>query len=173
MQRRLVEYVICGLVAASLAGCGEPQHLPGKPYHHTESGFRNPPDSPARNSWFARAPWVAWRIASFVVGTDALPPQDHVLARDQVLAQLARNKGKNTVTWIGHMTALLRLDGKNILTDPWLTDQASPFGSFGPKRYVPTALGFDDLPPIDFVVISHSHSDHLDVPTIEQLPGRE
>ena len=173
MQRRLVEYVICGLIAASLTGCGEPQHLPGKPYHHTESGFRNPSGSPARNSWFARSPWVAKRFAGIVFSAQAAEQQDHVLPRDSVLRQLARMEGENTVTWIGHMTTLLRLDGKNVLTDPWLTDYASPTGSWGVKRYVPPALGFDDLPRIDFVVISHSHFDHLDVPTIERLPGRE
>lgn len=173
MPRCFLEFFACGLVAASLAGCGEAQHTPRKPYHHTDLGFRNPPGSPPRNSWFARAPWVAMRLASYVTGADEAAPQDHVSPRDQVLRQLARTKDKNTVTWIGHMTTLLRLDGKNILTDPWLTDHASPFGSFGPKRYVPPALSFDDLPRIDFVVISHSHADHLDVPTIEQLPGRK
>ncbi len=173
MPRCLLDLLVCGLVAASLVGCGEPQHVPGKPYHHTDSGFRNPPGSPTRNSWIARAPWVAKRMAGVVFSAQAAAARDHVLPRDMVLRQLALAEEQNTVTWIGHMTTLLRLDGKTILTDPWLTDYASPMGSWGAKRYVPPALGFDDLPRIDFVVISHSHFDHLDLPTIERLPGRE
>ena len=86
---------------------------------------------------------------------------------------LAATAGRNTVTWIGHMTALLRLDGRTVLTDPWLTDHASPVRPLGPKRYTPPALRADELPPIDVVVISHSHFDHLDLPTIEMLPDRE
>ncbi len=112
MPRCLLEFLVCGLVAASLAGCGEPQHVPGKPYHHTDSGFRNPPGSPPRNSWFARAPWVAKRMAGVVFSAQAAAARDHVLPRDMVLNQLARTEGQNTVTWIGHMTTLLRLDGK-------------------------------------------------------------
>lgn len=174
MPRRLLEWVVSGLLAASLAGCGEPRQAPGKPYHHTDSGFRNPPGSPKRNGWIDRAPWVAKRFASFVGEVEAAPPpRDHVLARDRVPRQMKQTEGRDTVTWIGQMTTLLRLDGRTILTDPWLTDHASPMGSWGPKRYVPPALGFDDLPAIDFVVISHSHYDHLDLPTIERLPGRE
>ena len=173
MQNYFLNFFVCGLIAAGLSGCGEPRPMPDKPYHHTNSGFRNPPGSPPRNSWFARAPWVAMRVANIVTSADVSLPHDHVLPRDQVLRQLAETRDKNTITWIGHMTTLLRLDGKHILTDPWLTEHASPFGSFGPKRYVPPALSFDLLPRIDFVVISHGHFDHLDVPTIEELPSRE
>ena len=173
MPRRLLGVFVCGLIASGLVACGEPQQVPGKPYHHTDDGFRNPPGSPPRNGWFARAPWVATGFASFVAEAEAAAPQDHALPRDQVRRGLNAIQGQDTITWIGHMTTLLRLDGKTILTDPWLTDHAGPIGSLGPKRYVPPALGFDDLPPIDFVVISHGHFDHLDLPTIEQLPGRE
>jgi L-ascorbate metabolism protein UlaG (beta-lactamase superfamily) len=80
---------------------------------------------------------------------------------------------RDSITWIGHMTALLRLGDKTVLTDPWLTDHASPARPLGPRRYVPPALTMDELPPIDAIVISHSHFDHLDLPTIESLPGRE
>jgi L-ascorbate metabolism protein UlaG (beta-lactamase superfamily) len=113
------------------------------------------------------------RFVRFVAVAAAAAPQDHALPRDQVLRGLNGTRGQDTVTWIGHMTTLLRLDGKTILTDPWLTDHAGPTDWLGPNRYVPPALGFDDLPAIDFVVISHSHFDHLDLPTIEQLAGRE
>lgn len=148
--------------------------MPGKPWHHTTDGFRNPPGSPERSVLSDRLPWVLSRFMKFSLAAEAAPvPPDHALPLDQVKAGLAATAGQNTVTWIGHMTALLRLDGKTILTDPWLTDYASPIRPLGPKRYVPPALRATDLPPIDFVVISHSHFDHLDLPTIETLPNRE
>ena len=117
MPRGLLDLLVCGLVAASLAGCGEPQHVPGKPYHHTDSGFRNPPGSPTRNSWIARAPWVAKRMAGVVFSAQAAAARDHVLPRDMVLRQLALAEEQNTVTWIGHMTTLLRLD-RDLLETP-------------------------------------------------------
>ena len=74
-----------------------------------------------------------------------------------------------SVTWIGHSTLLVRFHGKTILTDPIFSTRASPFSIIGPKRVVPPALSLDELPPIDFVVISHSHYDHLDLKTIKKL----
>ncbi|GIR49194.1 MAG: hypothetical protein CM15mP58_12910 [Burkholderiaceae bacterium] len=74
-----------------------------------------------------------------------------------------------SVTWIGHSTLLVRFNGKTILTDPIFSTRASPFSIIGPKRVVPPALSLHELPPIDFVVISHSHYDHLDLKTIKKL----
>ena len=74
-----------------------------------------------------------------------------------------------SVTWIGHSTLLVRFHGKTILTDPIFSTRASPFSIIGPKRVVPPALSLHELPPIDFVVISHSHYDHLDLKTIKEL----
>ena len=74
-----------------------------------------------------------------------------------------------SVTWIGHSTLLVRFHGKTILTDPIFSTRASPFSIIGPRRVVPPALSLHELPPIDFVVISHSHYDHLDLKTIKEL----
>ena len=74
-----------------------------------------------------------------------------------------------SVTWIGHSTLLVWFNGKTILTDPIFSTRASPFSIIGPKRVVPPALSLHELPPIDFVVISHSHYDHLDLKTIKKL----
>lgn len=170
--------IVSLILAFALTGCTTPMQAPGKPWHHTTSGFRNPPGSPVRSSLTERLPWVMSRFAGFSIAAEAAPTdvgagRDHVIPRTQVRAGLTATDGKNTVTWIGHLTALLRLDGKTILTDPWLTDYASPVRPLGPKRYVPPALTAAQLPPIDFVVISHSHYDHLDLPTIETLPNRD
>jgi N-acyl-phosphatidylethanolamine-hydrolysing phospholipase D len=83
-------------------------------------------------------------------------------------AELRANGTKPTVTWIGHATLLVQLDGVNVLTDPNWNDHAGPLG-FGPRRLVPPGLRFEELPPIHAVVISHDHYDHLDLPTIQRL----
>ncbi len=75
------------------------------------------------------------------------------------------------ITWIGHATALVQYQGFSFLTDPHLSDQASPLPALGagPKRVVPPALRVDQLPKIDFVVISHNHYDHLDDFTVKAI----
>jgi N-acyl-phosphatidylethanolamine-hydrolysing phospholipase D len=77
-----------------------------------------------------------------------------------------------TVTWIGHATVLVQMDGVTFLTDPIWSERASPFDFAGPRRLVPPGLAFDALPPIDFAVVSHAHYDHADVPTLVRLAAR-
>ena len=73
------------------------------------------------------------------------------------------------VSFVGHATVLIQTEGLNILTDPWWSERASPFPWLGPRRVVPPGVSFEDLPPIEIVLISHSHYDHMDVPTIRRL----
>ena len=73
------------------------------------------------------------------------------------------------VTWIGHSTFLIQLHGVNVLTDPVFSERASPLSFVGPKRLVRLPVSMAQLPPIDIVVISHNHYDHLDEWTIKQL----
>jgi len=84
-------------------------------------------------------------------------------------AELRANGEKPTITWIGHATFLVQLDGLNILTDPNWSDRASPVKFLGPKRIVPPGIRFEQLPRIHAVVISHDHYDHLDMPTVRFL----
>ncbi len=72
-------------------------------------------------------------------------------------------------TWIGHSTVLLQTAGINILTDPFLAMRASPFTLAGPKRVRKPALEAHELPPIDIVLISHNHYDHLDKIGLKEL----
>ncbi len=74
-----------------------------------------------------------------------------------------------TITWVGHSTFLMQQGGLNILTDPVWSERASPFAFAGPRRWVPPAVDFDRLPPIDMVLISHDHYDHLDSATVHRL----
>jgi L-ascorbate metabolism protein UlaG (beta-lactamase superfamily) len=73
------------------------------------------------------------------------------------------------VTWLGHSTLLLELDGARILTDPVWGERVSPVGFAGPKRFHPVPVKLAELPPLDAVIISHDHYDHLDYPTILEL----
>ncbi|MDX1642938.1 MAG: MBL fold metallo-hydrolase [Thermoanaerobaculia bacterium] len=73
------------------------------------------------------------------------------------------------LTWVGHATFLLDLGDATLLTDPHFSQRASPLGAFGPRRLVPPALALDDLPPLDLVLVSHNHYDHLDRPTMRRL----
>ena len=77
------------------------------------------------------------------------------------------------VTFINHATVLVQVDGVNILTDPIWSHRTSPVGWLGPQRYHPPGVRFKDLPPIDYVVISHNHYDHLDLPSLERLWERD
>ncbi len=73
------------------------------------------------------------------------------------------------VTMVGHASVLIQVAGLNILTDPVWSKRASPFTFAGPKRVVPPGIGFDDLPPIDLVFVTHNHYDHLDLATLKRL----
>jgi L-ascorbate metabolism protein UlaG (beta-lactamase superfamily) len=73
------------------------------------------------------------------------------------------------VTWLGHSTVLIEIDGTRILTDPVWGARASPSRLIGPKRFQPVPVRLRQLPPLDAVVISHDHYDHLDYPTIREL----
>ncbi|XP_051911475.1 N-acyl-phosphatidylethanolamine-hydrolyzing phospholipase D isoform X1 [Hippocampus zosterae] len=76
------------------------------------------------------------------------------------------------VTWLGHASVLVEIDGLNILTDPIFSQRASPFQFVGPKRYRGPPCSVQQLPRIDAVVISHSHYDHLDAGTVASLNVR-
>jgi L-ascorbate metabolism protein UlaG (beta-lactamase superfamily) len=72
-------------------------------------------------------------------------------------------------TWLGHSTVLLELDGVRVLTDPVWGARASPYAFAGPKRFQPVPVPLEALPPLDAVIVSHDHYDHLDHPTIVAL----
>ncbi|RWH44462.1 MBL fold metallo-hydrolase [Mesorhizobium sp.] len=73
------------------------------------------------------------------------------------------------LTMVGHASLLIQTAGLNILTDPVWSERASPFGFAGPKRVNAPGIAFCDLPPIDLVLLSHNHYDHLDLATLKRL----
>lgn len=72
-------------------------------------------------------------------------------------------------TWLGHATALLDVDGARVLVDPVWGERASPSALVGPKRFHPPPLALADLAPLDAVVVSHDHYDHLDMAAVRAL----
>jgi L-ascorbate metabolism protein UlaG (beta-lactamase superfamily) len=75
-------------------------------------------------------------------------------------------------TWMGHASTLVEIDGHRILTDPVWSERASPSTLVGPRRFHPPPIPLQDLPPIDLVIISHDHFDHLDMATVQALAAR-
>ena len=147
--------------AGRTAALADPRSL-DRPSHHLVKGFRNL-DPSYDYTLAGRAAGLLRRVVEPHPdrGTPPVP-----VANDG--AALRANGSEPTVTWVGHATLLVQLDGVNILTDPIWSSRAGPFG-IGPKRLVPPGLRFDDLPPIHVVLISHDHYDHLDARTVEHL----
>ena len=82
----------------------------------------------------------------------------------------ARVEGKAIrVSYVGHASVLIQTAGLNILCDPVWSERASPFTFVGPKRVNDPGIAFEALPPIDLVLVSHGHYDHLDVATLSRL----
>ncbi|MFE4331003.1 MBL fold metallo-hydrolase [Streptomyces sp. NPDC056831] len=77
------------------------------------------------------------------------------------------------LTWMGHSSVLAEIDGRRVLFDPVWGERCSPFAFAGPKRLHPVPLPLAALGPLDAVVISHDHYDHLDLPTIRALAGTD
>jgi len=80
-----------------------------------------------------------------------------------------RGAGGIRVTWFGHASALVEVDGARLLVDPVWSERVSPSQELGPKRLHPAPIALDRLPPLDAVVVSHDHYDHLDMLTVRTL----
>jgi L-ascorbate metabolism protein UlaG (beta-lactamase superfamily) len=74
-----------------------------------------------------------------------------------------------SVTYINHATTLIQINGVNILTDPFFSMRTSPVQWAGPKRVRRPGVEMEDLPPVDIILISHNHYDHMDKPALKQL----
>lgn len=139
-------------------------------HHRPGGGYRNPwPHTDlARFQDFLRWRLVERRRQPPVPN----PPLDSLPRHQPVLVAPRAHAGYQSVTWVGHATVLLQLGPLNVLTDPVWSDRASPVQWLGPRRVMPPAVEFAALPPIDLVLMSHNHYDHLDAATVRRIARR-
>jgi len=132
--------------------------------------YANPDGSLAHGSLAVRLPFFLRRIAGSFTDRPGAPTR---VGNDGAFLRENARHSEPTVTWIGHATLLVQMDHVSFLTDPTWSETASPVSFAGPRRFVPPGLALDDLPPIDFVLISHNHYDHLDLDTLAALAARD
>ena len=153
------------LISLSL-GCGkvsEPLHESRT--HVLQDGFRNTDPAFSPPDLWERLLFLPSRIWTTTLHTRTA----HLPLIENDGTVLRNNRTKATVTWIGHSTLLIQLDGVTILTDPQWSERASPVTFAGPKRLMPPGVSFEQLPMVDLVIISHDHYDHLDRDTVQRL----
>ena len=139
---------------------GGPGHRGARSDHFDGNQFFNPGGRAGKDweEWWrwmrtrTPTPWPLWRGR-------------------QIEANLPGNvaAGEVVVTFINHMTCLIQFANLNILTDPVYSSRASPVQWAGPRRVHPPGVRFEQLPRIDLVFVSHSHYDHMDLPTLKRL----
>lgn len=101
-------------------------------------------------------------------------PEGRVPVHPTTLADLAKPPVSGLrLTWLGHASVLVETDGRRVLLDPVWGQRCSPFPFAGPRRLHPVPAPLSALGPVDAVLISHDHYDHLDMPTIKALAGTD
>lgn len=168
MRRPTCTLAVMTLLTACAAMGSEP--APGRPSHHVQDGFRNTnPEFRRPEGWTRTRFWLSRVWASTVAPRRFDAPRvanDGAALRDGVAGP---GNPAPTITWIGHSTLLVQLEGVALVTDPQWSDRASPLSWAGPRRLSPPGLAFEALPPIHVVLISHDHYDHLDLDTVKRL----
>lgn len=144
---------------------------PQTPTHRTPKGkFRNPWPASKPHGLREALRWALDRRAKVKDERRAGPaPKSAFPVVNPTFPTPRAPAGEVQLTWIGHSTFLLQIGSINILLDPVWSTRASPVSFAGPVRIIPPALPFDALPPIDLVIVSHDHYDHLDRATVRML----
>ena len=164
--------------AAGLAGLGlvasvsgeSPRMDLGPAPRDGDGRFSNFAGELPHGSLSTRLPFFWRRISGSFSDRPGAPA---VVANDGAFLRENAKHSQPTVTWVGHATMLVQMDHVTFLTDPIWSETASPVSFAGPKRFVPPGIALADLPEIDFVVISHNHYDHMDLPTLIALARRD
>ena len=111
--------------------------------------------------------WKAmWR---WLGGTPNATPSEVPPVQARTAEDFAAAPSGVRVTWLGHSTLIVELEGRRVLLDPVFGERCSPSSFVGPRRFHPVPITPDALPAIDAVVISHDHYDHLDYTSVMQL----
>jgi L-ascorbate metabolism protein UlaG (beta-lactamase superfamily) len=128
--------------------------------------FRNPhPILPGLRDPNASMP----SLSDFLCGGERRVPSGPLPSVNPLETWRTRPGSGLRATWLGHSTVLIEIDGVRVLTDPVWGPRASPSSLAGPKRFQPVPVPLRAMPPVDLVIISHDHYDHLDYPTIRAL----
>jgi L-ascorbate metabolism protein UlaG (beta-lactamase superfamily) len=162
---------LAAVVALALTGCESfGEHASGERLARMQQSpewqgdrFANP-----------QAMWSDMRDAllhAFAGGPDAEPTEPVPVVRTDPAALAVAPASGLRVTWFGHSSSLIEIDGTRLLVDPIWSDRASPVEWAGPRRWYPPTIALAQLPPVDAVLISHDHYDHLDYPTIVAMRG--
>jgi L-ascorbate metabolism protein UlaG (beta-lactamase superfamily) len=166
-----------GLVAVAAAllasGCASSAPCPAaqasSPQAGPDCGFQNMPNPqalPAKPGW---AIWTRFLVAK----KEGTVPVDPIPVRTLTRAALdALDPAAVHIVRLGHSSHLLKIRGRYWLIDPVFGQRASPFSFAGPKRFHPPPIALAELPPVEGLILSHDHYDHLDTETIEGLRER-
>ena len=136
-----------------------------------EGRFTNFAGELSHGSLSTRLPFFWRRVKGSLMGRDGVAPPS--VDNDGAFLRENAKHSEPTVTWVGHASLLVQMDHVTFLTDPIWSDTPSPVSFAGPTRFAPPGVALEDLPPIDFVVVSHNHYDHLDLPTLVALAERD
>lgn len=145
-------------------GCAVQPVDPSKPHHTHTGGFRNLYITDDKSF----ADFLKWRWQRFFKDVPGPESYRFDLVKNNP-SLFYPNEDQNTLTWIGHATVLVQIEGRNILTDPLFSERTSPVQWAGPKRVVAPGVSMENLPPIHMVFISHDHYDALDESSIMNL----
>jgi len=156
-----LRYVV-GLLALVGASVGGAERVAAQAPHDGER-FRNLEGPGERGGLGVVLPFFARKIATSFSPREGAP----LVPFDRTVMQ-----HNPSVTWIGHSTMLVRMDGVTFLTDPMFSERASPVSFAGPHRLVPPGVPLEALPPVDFATLSHDHYDHSDLASIRALAKR-
>jgi N-acyl-phosphatidylethanolamine-hydrolysing phospholipase D len=156
-----------GAVATLLGDRERPPRTGPLPDHHDPGGgFRNPwPTADTREE----GGFWRWQRERREKQMAPNPPPEALPAADPQIAYPRAAPDELRVTWVGHATFLVQVGGVNLLTDPHWSRRASPVQFAGPARFSPPGVHWESLPPIDAVLLSHDHYDHLDDDTVRRL----
>ncbi|MFL5497589.1 MAG: MBL fold metallo-hydrolase [Gemmatimonadaceae bacterium] len=144
--------------------------MPTADHHRPGGGFRNPWPSAQMHGFLDFLKWTLIERRRNPRRPDP-DPGTFTLADPRFVVPRAAPE-RLTITWVGHTSFLVQIAGLNVLVDPVWSKRASPVQFAGPRRWVPPGIEFDRLPPIDVVVLSHDHYDHLDAGTISRIAER-
>lgn len=149
-----MKFLLLALILSQFS-IAESDHFDGKVFFN--------PGHRESNSFFDLLKWK--------IGADTVKWPEFVKNKDYPAPVLPEGKKAN-FTFINHATFLIQTPELTILTDPVFSERVSPVSFAGPKRVREAGVAFDELPPIDVVIISHNHYDHMDIPSLLNLDAK-